>query len=60
MSKEGNGVIDPAAHQSSKAELIERVGVNATPEVLARAITHGGAKRRDNRGLINPPEAVAP
>ena len=39
---------DPAAHQPSKAELEEDVGVDATPETLAWAVTRGGAKRRDD------------
>ena len=37
---------DPAAHQPSKAELGEDVGVNATPEALGWAVTRGGAERR--------------
>ena len=32
----------PAAHQPSKAELEEDVGVDATPEALAWAVTRGG------------------
>ncbi len=35
---------DPAAHQPSKS-LEEDVGVNATPEALAWAVTRGGADR---------------
>ena len=36
---------DPAAHQPSKSELEEDVGVNATPEALAWAVTRGGAEK---------------
>ena len=38
---------DAAAHQPSKAELEEDVGIDATPEALAWAVTRGGAERRD-------------
>ena len=36
----------PAAHQPTKAELEEDVGIDATPEALAWAVTRGGAERR--------------
>ena len=39
---------NPAAHQPSKAELEEDVSVDATHEALARAITRGGADRRED------------
>ena len=35
-----------AAHQPSKAELGEDVGIDATPEALAWAVTRGGAEKR--------------
>ena len=35
----------PPAHQPSKAELEEDVGIDATPEALAWAVTRGGANR---------------
>ena len=35
------------AHQPSKAEMEEDVGVNATPEALGRAVTRGGAEPRE-------------
>ena len=38
---------DPAAHQPSKTELEEDIGVDASPEALAWAVTRGGAERRD-------------
>ena len=41
--------VDPAAHQPSKAELEEDVGVNATPEALGWAVTRGGAEQRDKK-----------
>ena len=37
---------NPAAHQPSKAELEEDVGVNASPEALAWAVTRGGAAKQ--------------
>ena len=40
--------VAPAAYQPSKAELEEDVSVDATPEALARAITRGGADRRED------------
>ena len=43
--------VDPAAHQPSKAELEEDVGVNATPEALAWAVTRGGAERKENKKI---------
>ena len=38
---------DPAAHQPIKAEMEEDVSIDATPEVLAWAVTRGGAERRE-------------
>ena len=35
---------DPAAHQPTKAD----VSIDATPEVLAWAVTRGGAERRED------------
>ena len=35
----------PAAHQPTKAELEEDVGIDAAPEALAWAVTRGGATR---------------
>lgn len=35
---------DPAAHQPTKADMEEDVGVDATPEALAWAVTRGGAE----------------
>ena len=40
---------DPAAHQPTKAEMEEDVSINATPEALAWAVTHGGAEPRESR-----------
>ena len=45
---------DPAARQPSKAELEEDVSIDATPEGLARAVTGGGAERRDDDGSKSP------
>ena len=45
MTQEGKA--DAAAHQPSKTELEEDVGVAASPEALAWAITRGGAERRE-------------
>ena len=45
MDREGKRVNDPVAHQPSKAELVEDVSIDATPEALVRAITRGGAQR---------------
>ena len=36
---------DAAAHQPSKAELEEDVGIDAAPEALAWAVTRGGVDR---------------
>ena len=47
MNRERKGLTSPAAHQPSKAELEENVSIEATPEALARAVTRGGAERRD-------------
>ena len=47
MDRERKGVVNPAAHQPSKAELEEDVSVDATPEALAWAVTRGGADRRE-------------
>ena len=38
---------DPAAHQPTKAELEEVVGIDAAPEALAWAVTRGGAEPRE-------------
>ena len=46
MDNRGKTVCDPTAHQPSKFELEEDVRIDATPEALARAVTHGGADRR--------------
>ena len=51
MDREGRGAADPAAHQPSKAELEEDVGIDATPEALAWAVTQGGASRRKDDDL---------
>ena len=40
---------DPAAHQPSKSELEEDVGIDAAPEAQAWAVTRGGAERRAGR-----------
>ena len=48
MDRERKGIGDPAAHQPSKAELEEDVGVDATPEALAWAVTRGGVERKDD------------
>ena len=43
---------DPAAHQPTKADMEEDVGVDAAPEALAWAVTRGGAERRsEDEGL---------
>ena len=47
MERERKGIVDPAAHQPSKAELEEDVSIDATPESLAWAVTRGGAEPRD-------------
>ena len=44
MTQEGKA--DAAAHQPSKSELEEDVGIDAAPEALAWAVTRGGAQRR--------------
>ena len=38
---------DPAAHQPTKADMEADVGIDATPEALAWAVTRGGSERRD-------------
>lgn len=45
MDRDLKGVADPAGHQPSKAELNKGVGIDATPEALAWAVSRGGAKR---------------
>ena len=40
--------VDPAAHQPTKADMEEDVGVDATPEALAWAVTRGGAERQSD------------
>ena len=47
MDRERKGIVDPAAHQPSKAELEEDVSIDATPASLAWAVTRGGAEPRD-------------
>lgn len=47
MERERKGIADPVAHQPSKAELEEDVGIDATPEALGWAVTRGGAERWD-------------
>ena len=44
---------DAAAHQPSKAEIEEDVGVDAPPEALAWAVTRGGAERKEHKKNIN-------
>ena len=46
MDRERKGIVDPAAHQPSKTELEEDVGIDATPEALGWAVTRGGARRQ--------------
>ena len=38
--------VAPAAHQPSKTELEEDIGVDASPEALAWAVTRGGGVPR--------------
>ena len=45
---------DPATHQPSKAELEDDVGIDTTPKALARAVTSGGAARREDPKPHNP------
>ena len=59
MDTGGKSVRDPSAHQPSKAELEEDVSINATPEVLAWAVTRGGAERRDKGNPVDPTESTA-
>ena len=40
--------VDPAAHQPTKADMEEDVGVDATPEALAWAVTRDGAERQSD------------
>ena len=47
MDRKPKRIADPAAHRSGKAELNDGAGINAAPEALARAVTRGGAKRRE-------------
>ena len=47
MDRERKGIVDPAAHQPSKAELEEDVSIDATPEALGWAVTRGGARRQN-------------
>ena len=49
MDRERKGVVTPAAHQPSKAELEEDVSIDATPETLAWAVTRGGTERRETK-----------
>ena len=44
---------DSATNQPSKAELEEDVGIDATPEALAWAVTRGGAKRWEKENTEN-------
>ena len=45
---------DPAAHQPTKADMEECIGIDATPEALAWAVTRGGAHRKEP--TESPPE----
>ena len=47
-----------AAHQPSKAQLEEDVGIDATPEALAWAVTRGGVKRLDPEEQGPKPDTV--
>ena len=46
--------VDPAAHQPTKADMEEDVGIDAAPEALAWAVTNGGAARREDAKRHNP------
>lgn len=48
MDRERTRVVDPAAHQPSKAELEEEVSIDVTPESLGWVVTCGGAAKRDS------------
>ena len=37
--------VDPAAHQSTKADMEEDVSIDATPGALAWSVTRDGAER---------------
>ena len=54
MENGGKSVSDLAAHQPSKAELEEDVRIDATPKALARAVTSGGAARREDAKRHKP------
>ena len=56
MERERKGVVNPAAHQPSKAGMEEDVSIDATPEALAWAVTRGGAERRDAKEV--PPSKI--
>ena len=43
---QGDSAGDPAAHQPTKADMEEDVGIDATPEALAWTITRGGAEQQ--------------
>ena len=45
MDRDRKRIVDPATHQPTKAEMKETIRIDATAEALARAVTHGGAKR---------------
>ena len=47
MAERDERVANPAAHQPTKAELEDDVGVDATPEAFAWAVKLGGTERRD-------------
>ncbi len=55
MDRERKGIVDPAAHQPSKAELEKDVSIDAAPEALGWAITRGGAERRKSESNQQPP-----
>ncbi|MDE2814433.1 MAG: hypothetical protein OXM01_15485 [Gemmatimonadota bacterium] len=40
-------VSDSAAHQLTKADMEEGVGIDAPPEAVAWAVTRGGAHRKE-------------
>ena len=44
---------DAAAHQPSKSELEDDVSIDATPEMLAWAVTRGGAPRKKDRRVTD-------
>ena len=47
MAERDLKVTDPAAYQPTKAEMEADVGIDATPEALAWAVTRGGVDRRE-------------